>query len=55
MVLRLRVGLLHICNVVVKDGLLSTLLRDTPKLKSGFGRTVAGSSPKFFKEGEFVG
>ena len=50
LVLRLRVGLLHICNVVVKDGLLVTAKADK-WLRDG----RKWSEPKFFKEGEFIG
>lgn len=63
MALRLRVGLLHVYNVVVKDGLYRYFvgLRGTPELMNGFGRAqgshftgipVNRPEPGFFKEGE---
>jgi len=57
MALRLRVGLLHTYNVVVKDGLYKCFvrLRGASKLVNGFGRAVNWSEPEFFKEGEFIG
>jgi hypothetical protein len=56
MTLRLRVGLLHIYNVVVRDGLYKYFvrLRGAPKLINGFGRVENRSEPGFFKEGEFI-
>ncbi len=63
--LRLRVGLLHIYNVVVRNGLCEYFVRlwGTPRLcLNGFGGAAApfpasagSKGAEFFKEGEFIG